>query len=96
MVSCEWQNFGWVDFLAYIYSVLVLLKLEQIPLPLMYDWYWILFFNAGCFCSALTPGEIGCLDFYSSKCGGEFSKQMMGAEAGFWANFDWVSFCVFV
>ena len=27
--------------------------LERIPLPLMYDWYWILFFNAGCFCSAI-------------------------------------------
>ena len=70
--------------------------LERIPLPLMYDCYWILFFNAGCFCSALTPGEIGCLDFYSSNCGGEFSKRTMGAEAGFWANFDWVSSCLFV
>ena len=70
--------------------------LERIPLPLMYDWYWILFFNAGCFCSALTPGEIGCLDFYSSKCGGEFSKRMMGAEADFGPIFDWVLFFVCV
>ena len=31
--------------------------LERIPLPLMYDCFWILFFNAGCFCSALTPGD---------------------------------------
>ena len=48
---------GWVDILAYIYFVLVLLRLEQIPLPLMYGWYWILFFSAGCFCSALTPRD---------------------------------------
>ena len=47
MVSWEWQNFGWVDILAYIYSVLVLLRLEQIPLPLMYGWYWILLYIRG-------------------------------------------------
>ena len=70
--------------------------LEWIPLPLMYNWYWILFLNAGCFCSVLTPGDIGCLDFYSSKCGGKFSKWTMGAEAGFGPIFDWVSFCLYV
>ena len=40
--------------------------------------------------------EIGCLDFYSSKCRGEFSKQTMGAEAGFGPIFDWVSSYIYM
>ena len=38
---------GWVDILAYIYSVLVLFRLEQIPLPLVYGWFWILLYIRG-------------------------------------------------
>ena len=54
--------------------------LERIPLALMYDWFWNLFFNAGFFCSALTPGDRvpGFLQF---KMWCKFSKWTMGAEA---------------
>ena len=47
IVSGECQNLGWVDILVYIYSDLVLLRLEQILLPLVYGWFWILLYIRG-------------------------------------------------